>query len=156
MGFGLPAALGARAARPQATVVCVDGDGSFAMTAQELATAVAEDLPLVVVVVNNGWLGMVRQWQDRFHGGRRSESLLGQAGPDIAALARAYGCEAATVEAADELGAALDAALAAGRPYVLDCRCTPDEECYPMLAPGAASRDVIELADVEEVVVAAR
>jgi acetolactate synthase-1/2/3 large subunit len=99
---------------------------------------------------------MVRQWQDRFHGGRRSESLLGQGGPDIAALARAYGCEAVTVRTPDELGPALDAALVAGRPYVLDCRCTPDEECYPMLAPGATSREVVELADVEDLVPVAR
>ena len=144
MGFGLPAAVGARAARPDATVVCVDGDGSFQMTAQELATAVAEELPVVVVVVNNGFLGMVRQWQDRFHGGRRSASELTQTGPDLAALARAYGCDAAVVESPDELGPALDAALQARRPFVLDCRCDPLEECYPMLPPGAAGRDVVE------------
>ncbi len=144
MGFGLPAAVGARAARPDATVVCVDGDGSFQMTAQELATAVAEDLPVVVVVVNNGFLGMVRQWQDRFHGGRRSASELTQTGPDLAALARAYGCDAAVVESPDELGPAFDAALAARRPFVLDCRCDGLEECFPMLPPGAAGRDVVE------------
>jgi acetolactate synthase-1/2/3 large subunit len=156
MGYGLPAAVGARAARPDATVVCVDGDGSFAMTAQELATAVAEDLPVVVVVVNNAWLGMVRQWQDRFHGGRRSESHLGHAGPELAALARAYGCEAATVETPAELGPALDAALAARRPFVLDCRCSPTEAVYPMLPPGAVGRDVVELADVEALPAEAR
>ena len=87
---------------------------------------------------------MVRQWQDRFHGGRRSASELTHAGTDLAALARAYGCEAACVESPDELGPALDAALAARRPFVLDCRCDPTEECYPMLPPGAAGRDVVE------------
>ena len=108
MGFGLPAAVGVRAARPDATVVCVDGDGSFAMTAQELATAVAEDLPVVVVVINNGWLGMVRQWQDRFHGGRRSESHLGAGGARSSPRSRApTAARRPTVESLDELGPAL-------------------------------------------------
>ena len=118
------------------------------------ATAVAEDLPVVVVVVNNGFLGMVRQWQDRFHGGRRSASELTQTGPDLAALARAYGCEAAVVESPDELGPAFDAALEARRPFLLDCRCDPVEECFPMLPPGAAGRDVVEWEGAGETVVA--
>ena len=73
MGYGLPAAVGAKAARPDATVVCVDGDGCFQMTSQELATSVTEDLPIVVVIVNNGYLGMVRQWQDMFFEERFSQ-----------------------------------------------------------------------------------
>ena len=76
MGYGLPAAVGAKAARPDATVVCVDGDGCFQMTSQELATSVTEDLPIVVVIVNNGYLGMVRQWQDMFFEERFSQVRL--------------------------------------------------------------------------------
>ena len=91
MGYGLPAAVGAKAARPDATVVCVDGDGCFQMTCQELATAVTEELPIVVVIVNNGYLGMVRQWQDMFFEERFSQVRLPQGSPDYAKLAEAYG-----------------------------------------------------------------
>ena len=91
MGYGIPAAIGAKAARPDATVVCVDGDGCFQMTCQELATAVLEDLPIVVVIVNNGYLGMVRQWQDMFFDERRSHVHLTHQVPDYAMLAEAYG-----------------------------------------------------------------
>ena len=87
MGYGLPAAVGAKAARPDATVVCVDGDGCFQMTSQELATSVTEDLPIVVVIVNNGYLGMVRQWQDMFFEERFSQVRLDEV-PDYVKLAR--------------------------------------------------------------------
>ena len=100
MGYGVPAAIGAKAARPDATVVCVDGDGCFQMTGQELATAVLEDLPIVTVIVNNGYLGMVQQWQTMFFEERHSHVHLTHAVPDYAALARAYGAEGFTV--ADE------------------------------------------------------
>ena len=105
MGYGIPAAVGAKAARPDATVVCIDGDGCFQMTAQELATAVLEDLPIVVVIVNNGYLGMVRQWQDMFFEERFSQIHLTQTLPDYAALARAYGALGFTVDSADDLDA---------------------------------------------------
>ena len=95
MGYGLPAAVGAKAARPDATVVCVDGDGCFQMTCQELATSVTEDLPIVVVIVNNGYLGMVRQWQDMFFEERFSQVRLAQDSPDYVKLAEAYGARRA-------------------------------------------------------------
>ena len=98
MGYGIPAAIGAKAARPDATVVCVDGDGCFQMTCQELATAVLEELPIVVVIVNNGYLGMVRQWQDMFFEERFSQIHLTHAVPDYATLARAYGALGFTVD----------------------------------------------------------
>jgi acetolactate synthase-1/2/3 large subunit len=119
MGYGLPAAVGAKAARPDATVVCVDGDGCFQMTVQELATSVLEELPVVVVVVNNGYLGMVRQWQDMFFEERFSQIHLTHALPDYAALARAYGALGLTVESEDELEDALAEALAGGRTAVV-------------------------------------
>ena len=83
MGYGIPAAIGAKAARPEATVVCVDGDGCFQMTAQELTTAVLDDLPIIVVLVNNGYLGMVTQWQDMFFDGRRSHVDLSGGVPGL-------------------------------------------------------------------------
>src|SRR4051795_2718790 len=109
MGYGIPAAVGAKAARPDATVVCIDGDGCFQMTAQELATAVLEELPIIVVIVNNGYLGMVRQWQDMFFEERFSQIHLTQTLPDYAALARAYGALGFTAENEEELEAALQA-----------------------------------------------
>src|SRR5438093_5809405 len=114
MGYGLPAAVGAKAARPDATVVCIDGDGCFQMTQQELATSVMEDLPIVVVIVNNGYLGMVRQWQDMFYEERFSQVHLTHSLPDYAALARAYGAEGFTVEAPGDLDEVLAAAIGCG------------------------------------------
>src|SRR4029077_18529677 len=114
MGYGIPAAIGAKAARPDATVVCVDGDGCFQMTSQELATAVLEDLPIVTVIVNNGYLGMVNQWQTMFFDQRRSHVHLTHAVPDYALLARAYGAAGFTVSEESELEATLSEALSCG------------------------------------------
>jgi acetolactate synthase I/II/III large subunit len=144
MGYGLPAAIGAKAARPEATVVCVDGDGCFQMTCQELATAVLEDLPIVVVLVNNGYLGMVQQWQDMFFDERRSHVHLTHAVPDYAKLAEAYGAIGLTVETEAELAPALEAALASGRTAVVDCRVDQAEQCFPMIPAGAAALDMVE------------
>jgi acetolactate synthase-1/2/3 large subunit len=144
MGYGIPAAVGAKAARPHATVVCVDGDGCFQMTQQELATAVLEDLPIVVVIVNNGYLGMVRQWQDMFFEERFSQIHLTQNVPDYAMLARAYGALGFTAETEEELEEALTTALASGHTCVIDARVDPREHCFPMIPAGAAALDVIE------------
>jgi acetolactate synthase-1/2/3 large subunit len=146
MGYGIPAAVGAKAARPDATVVCVDGDGCFQMTSQELATAVLEELPIIVVIVNNGYLGMVRQWQDMFFGERFSQIRLTQSLPDYAVLARAYGALGFTAETEDELDGALREAIASGRTCVVDARVDPREHCFPMIPAGAAALDVVEYA----------
>jgi acetolactate synthase-1/2/3 large subunit len=151
MGYGIPAAIGAKAARPEATVVCVDGDGCFQMTCQELATAVLEDLPIVIVLVNNGTLGMVRQWQDMFFDERRSQVELTHHVPDYAALAEAYGARGFTVDTEDELQPALAEALACGRTAVVDCRVDPREQCFPMIPAGAAALDLVEFPDEEPV-----
>jgi acetolactate synthase-1/2/3 large subunit len=151
MGYGLPAAIGAKAARPDATVVCIDGDGCFQMTCQELATAALERLPVVAVVINNGWLGMVRQWQEMFYAERFAETHLTHAVPDYAQLAEAYGCAGFTVESEDQLEETLQAAFAAGRSAVVDVRCDPEEKCFPMVPAGAAAVDVIEAPDPEAV-----
>jgi acetolactate synthase I/II/III large subunit len=152
MGYGVPAAVGAKAARPDATVVCVDGDGCFQMTCQELATAVIEDLPIVVVLVNNGHLGMVRQWQDMFFAERLSQVHLTHHVPDYAKLAEAYGGLGLTVDDADGLESALDEALSSGRTAVVDCRVEASEQCFPMIPAGAPALEVIEYVDVEQVI----
>src|SRR6202007_2575663 len=137
MGYGIPAAIGAKGARPDATVVCVDGDGCFQITQQELATSVLEELPIVVVIVNNGYLGMVRQWQDMFFDGRFSQIRLTPTPPDYAQLARAHAARCLTGESHDELEAALAEALASGRTAVVDARVAPREHCFPMIPAGA-------------------
>jgi acetolactate synthase-1/2/3 large subunit len=158
MGYGIPAAVGAKAARPDATVVCIDGDGCFQMTSQELATSVLEELPIIVVIVNNGYLGMVRQWQDMFFEERFSQIHLTQSLPDYAMLARAYGALGFTAENEEELEQALAEAIASGRTCVVDARVDPREHCFPMIPAGAAALDVVEYQDtvagtVDEVIV---
>jgi acetolactate synthase I/II/III large subunit len=153
MGYGLPAAVGAKAARPDATVICVDGDGCFQMTCQELATSALEDLPIVVVIVNNGYLGMVRQWQDMFFEERFSQVNLTHSLPDYAALGRAYGALGFTAENEEELEEALTTAIASGRTCVVDARVDPREHCFPMIPAGAAAVDVVEFQETEVPVV---
>jgi acetolactate synthase-1/2/3 large subunit len=151
MGYGIPAAIGAKAARPEATVVCVDGDGCFQMTSQELATSVLEDLPIVVVIVNNGHLGMVRQWQDMFFEERFSQIQLTRDVPDYARLAEAYGAIGFTVEREEDLEGALREALASGRTAVVDARVCEREHCFPIIPAGAAALDLVEYPDDEAV-----
>jgi len=149
MGYGIPAAIGAKAARPEATVVCVDGDGCFQMTCQELATATLENLPIVVVIVNNGYLGMVQQWQTMFFEERLSHVHLTHSVPDYAALAAAYGGLGLTVHEPEELEPALAEALTSGRTAVVDVRVDPVEQCYPMIPAGAAALDLLEYEERE-------
>ena len=149
MGYGLPAAVGAKAARPDATVVCVDGDGCFQMTCQELATAVLEDLPIVVVIVNNGYLGMVQQWQNMFFDDRLSQVHLTHQVPEYSQLAEAYGAAGFTVSSEDEVESVLEEALTCGRTAVVDARVDPREQCFPMIPAGAAALDMIEYEEEE-------
>jgi acetolactate synthase-1/2/3 large subunit len=151
MGYGIPAAIGAKAARPGATVVCVDGDGCFQMTQQELATAVLERLPIVVVILNNGYLGMVQQWQNMFFEDRLSQVHLTQQVPDYAQLAEAYGAAGFTVGSEEELEETLEAAFGCGRTAVVDARVDPREQCFPMIPAGAAALDLIEYDEDERV-----
>jgi acetolactate synthase I/II/III large subunit len=151
MGYGIPAAVGAKAARPEATVVCVDGDGCFQMTAQELATAALDDLPIIVVLVNNGYLGMVMQWQDMFFDSRRSHVDLSGGVPDYVRLAEAYGGVGMLVENDEEFEAALREAIALNRTVVIDCRVDPAEHCFPMIPAGAAALDMVEFEEASTV-----
>jgi acetolactate synthase I/II/III large subunit len=150
MGYGVPAAIGAKAARPDASVICIDGDGCFQMTCQELATSALEGLPITVVIVNNGWLGMVRQWQEMFYDSRFAETHLTHQVPDYAQLAEAYGCAGFTLSTEDELESVLEEAMNCGRTAVVDARCDPEEKCFPMIPAGAAATDCIEYTDLEE------
>jgi len=152
MGYGVPAAVGAKAARPDATVICVDGDGCFQMTNQELATAALEGLPIVTVIINNGWLGMVRQWQEMFYAERFAHTHLTKQVPDYAQLAEALGAAGFTVDNEDDLESTLRAALDCGRTAVVDAHVDPDENCFPMVPAGAASVDIIELPDEGDVI----
>jgi acetolactate synthase-1/2/3 large subunit len=142
MGFGLPAALGAQVANPEATVVCVAGDGSLPMNVQELATCVMEDIPVKVFLMNNFYLGMVRQWQELFWGRRYSAVDMGTS-PDWVKLADAFG---ATGLRATEKSTLLDTmrqAIETPGPVVLDVHVSKEENVYPMIPAGAAARDMV-------------
>jgi acetolactate synthase-1/2/3 large subunit len=144
MGFAVPAALGAKVGRPEETVVAIDGDGCFQMTAQELATATTEDIPIVVAIVNNGHLGMVRQWQELFYGERYSQVYLTQDTPDYVKLAEAYGAVGLRAERPQEVDAVLDKALSTkDRSVVIDFRVDPTEMVFPMVPAGASNDDII-------------
>jgi acetolactate synthase-1/2/3 large subunit len=135
MGYGVPAAIGAQVAHPDRTVVCVSGDASVLMNIQELSTAVQHDAPVKVVLCNNGYMGMVRQWQELIHGGRYSHSYNASL-PDFVALARAFGWGAARVSDPAELDDALARCLESRGPYFLDVCVAEQENCYPMMPAG--------------------
>jgi len=135
MGYGLPAAVGAKLAAPDRQVVCFDGDGSFLMTAQELAVAVREELDVTVFVLNNEAVGMVRQWQDGFYEGRRMASEYPWV-PDFAALAEAFGAAGFRVADYDEVADTVETALARDGPSVVDVHIDPAEDVYPMVPSG--------------------
>jgi acetolactate synthase-1/2/3 large subunit len=142
MGFGLPAALGAQTAFPQDTVVCVTGDGSLLMNIQELATAVEEELPVKVLLLDNAGLGMVRQHQDMFWDGRHAASTLGGA-LDWEMVARGFGVAARSVEDPDKLEDALVHTLAEPGPALLRVAIAADADCLPMFRPGGPAREMI-------------
>ncbi len=141
MGFGLGAAIGAYVATKD-PVVLITGDGSFGMNLNELATAVSYKIPVVIVLMNNGVLGMVRQWQTLFFGKRYSSTVLDRK-TDFVALAKAFGAEGALVETQAQFKKAFEEALKAGKPTVIDTRIDQDELVLPMLPPGGAISDII-------------
>src|SRR3954462_29015 len=142
MGFGLPAAMGAKVGAPDETVICIAGDGSVQMNAQELATCAQEGIAIKVFIVNNGYLGMVRQWQELFWDKRYSHVDMGQY-PDFVKLAEAYGCTGLRFTDKTTLVEDIRGALATEGPVVVDVRVTREENVYPMIAPGAAARDMV-------------
>ena len=142
MGFGLPAAIGAKVACPDETVVCLAGDGSLIMNCQELATAVHHDIPVKVFLMNNGYMGMVRQWQELFWDQRYSSVEMGPS-PDWVKLAEAFGATGMRVDDKNEVEGAMRDALATEGPVLLDVRVTQEENCYPMIPAGQAARDMV-------------
>ena len=142
MGFGVPAAIGAALAKPDRTVVCFSGDGSFLMNVQELATLAEENLNVKIVVMNNGYLGMVRQQQTLFYGGREEGSFF-QAQPNPAHIARAFGVPACDLGDVDDPVGMLQEMLLAPGPCVINAPIGQDEMVFPMVPPGAANKDMI-------------
>jgi acetolactate synthase I/II/III large subunit len=142
MGFGLPAAMGAKVACPDESVICVAGDGSVVMNIQELATCVTEKIPIKVFIMNNGYLGMVRQWQELFWDRRYSSVEMGSS-PDWVKLAEAFGATGLRVEDKGELTDVMKTAMETDGPVVCDVRVTPEENCYPMIPAGQAARDMV-------------
>jgi acetolactate synthase I/II/III large subunit len=148
MGFCVPAAIGAKVGRPDVPVVAIDGDGSFQMTLQELATASTEHVPVIFCVINNGVLGMVRQWQELFYEKRYSQIELGTDIPDLVKLADAMGCAGYRCERAEDVDQTLDKAFAVGDvPVLVDFRVDPEEKVFPMIPAGGSNDDIIESAE---------
>ncbi|OPY31216.1 MAG: acetolactate synthase catalytic subunit [Methanomassiliicoccales archaeon PtaU1.Bin124] len=142
MGFGFPAALGVKYAHREKQVVDIAGDGSLMMNSRELATAVNEDLPVVICLMNNNWLGMVRQLQNVAYGRRYSGTDLAR-NPDFVMMAHAYGAEGVKVEKASELEEAFQRAFRSDVPFLIDIHVDPEEDMLPMVPGGKSSRDVI-------------
>jgi len=142
MGFGLPAAIGAKIGCPEETVWCVDGDGGFQMTMQELGTIAQERTAVKIAILNNGYLGMVRQWQDLFYG--RSYVATPLSGPDFVKIAEAYNIRGLRVTRRIEVVPAIEAAMEHDGPFLIDFQVEPEENVYPMVPPGAVLAEVLE------------
>ncbi len=140
MGFGLPAAIGAQIARPDALVIDIDGDSSFNMTLTEISTAVQYELPVKVCIINNGYMGMVRQWQELFYNKRYSKSYLKN--PEFAAVAQAMGAVGITVEKKNEVKSAIEKMLKEKKPCVVDFKVEREENVWPMVAAGKSLHEM--------------
>ena len=144
MGYGVPAAMGAQFGKPDELVLTIVGDGGFQMTVQALTTGVEFKQPFKVYIVNNGYLGMVRQWQDLFYRHRYSEVDLRAGNPDFAKLAEAYGCHGIRVTRPDLLETAIRRSLELNdRPVVVDIMVSEEENVYPMIPSGMTIHDMI-------------
>ncbi len=149
MGFGLPAAMGAKIGRPDDTVWCIDGDGSFQMNIQELGTIAQENTAVKIAILNNGYLGMVRQWQEFFFGKRYVATPLSN--PDFVKIAEAYGIPGLKVKHKEDVVPAIEQAMNCQGPFLIDFIIEPEENVYPMVPPGTALAEVLE-APKEEVI----
>lgn len=149
MGYGLGAAIGAKTAFPEATVVNIAGDGGFRMNMNELATAVRNDIPIIEVIIDNRVLGMVRQWQTLFYGKRYSHTVLDD-GVDFVKLAQAMGCVAFEARTLEEFADAFRKAIDCKKTVVIDCRIDKDENVYPMVAPGESISNAFDASDIKK------
>jgi len=150
MGFGLPAAIGVKIGCPDDTVWCIDGDGSFQMTIQELATIAQERAAVKIAIIDNGYLGMVRQWQELFYQKRYVATPL--SGPDYVKVAEAYGIPGLRVKDKNEVIPAIEKAMAEPGPFLIDFVVESEENVYPMVPPGASIGEVLEEPRKEEAV----
>ncbi|HVT25651.1 MAG TPA: acetolactate synthase 3 large subunit [Rhizomicrobium sp.] len=148
MGYGLPASIGVQMAHPDALVIDIAGEASVQMTMQEMSTAVQYDLPVKIFIINNEYMGMVRQWQQLLHGGRYSHSYS-EALPDFVKMAEAFGCVGIRAQKPDELDDKIKEMIEVKRPVLFDCRVDPKENCYPMIYSGAPHNEMV-LSDAEE------
>jgi acetolactate synthase I/II/III large subunit len=142
MGYGLPAAMGVQVAHPDALVIDIAGEASFMMNMQELSTLAQYNLPVKMFIINNEWMGMVRQWQELIHGGRYSESYSASL-PDFVKLADTFGMTGLVAQSADDLDGVITQMLATEGPVIADIRVAKDENCFPMIPSGAAHNDML-------------
>ena len=147
MGFELPAAMGAKVGRPEDTVWCVAGDGGFQMTLQELATIVQEQVSVKIAIFNNGYLGMVRQWQEIMFGGRYVATSL--TGPDFVKIGEAYHIPTLRVTRREEVIPSIEQAMQYNGPFIIDFAVEPEENVYPMVPPGAGIAEFLEAPERE-------
>jgi len=150
MGFGLPAAIGAKIAHPNQDVVCISGDSSFQMNIQELGTIAQYQLKITIVILNNGWQGMVRQWQESFYGNRFSNSYMKNGMPEFAEVAKAYGLLGLKINKFGELIQVLENREKQEQSLILDVNVLEKENCYPMVSPGKTNDQMIGLSNIGE------
>jgi len=148
MGYGMPAAMGVKVALPHEQVICISGDASVQMNIQELGTLAQYGIAVKTVIINNGWQGMVRQWQQTFFEERYSSSNMEVGMPDFELLCQAYGVKGMLVSSRDQLSDAIADMLATRGPVVMDVRVRKDENCYPMVAPGKSNAQMLGLPKV--------
>lgn len=145
MGFGLPAAIGVKVANPQQNVICISGDSSIQMNIQELGTLAHYELGIQTIIINNGWQGMVRQWQESFYGNRFSNSYMRNGMPNFAEVAKAYNLLGKQVSQVNELKQILETSLKENRAILIDVTVVENENCYPMVAPGRSNSQMLGL-----------
>ena len=154
MGYGLPAAMGVQVAHPDSLVIDIAGDASVLMTMQEMSTAVQHELPVKIFILNNQYMGMVRQWQQLLHGNRLSHSYM-ESLPDFVKLAEAYGCVGIRAKKPGELDDAIEEMLKVKKPVIFDCRVAALENCFPMIPSGKAHNEMLLPAEANDEAVAA-
>jgi acetolactate synthase-1/2/3 large subunit len=149
MGYGLPSAVGVQVAHPDSLVIDIAGDASVLMTMQEMSTAVQHELPIKIFILNNQYMGMVRQWQQLLHGNRLSHSYMDSL-PDFVKLAEAYGCVGIRAEKPGELDDAIAEMISVKRPVLFDCRVAALANCFPMIPSGKAHNDMLLPEEAED------
>jgi acetolactate synthase-1/2/3 large subunit len=143
MGYGLPAAIGTQIAHPNSQVICISGDSSFQMNMQELGTVAQYGLPIKIMIINNRWQGMVRQWQQAFYGERYSHSNMEKGAPNFIKLAESFGIKGLLIKNRDELINSIKTIMEYDGPIVVDFQVIPDSNCYPMVAPGKSNAQML-------------